>query len=112
MQQGITGEVKKQAEQRINSRCTMYVTGIHNLALKKTQKGSTLWKLCRIAKTEKKARDYLGSAKKQIYGTIMERHLEDDQYQRRMNEQGYTQSDMEEIDRIASEKKIDVRRFF
>ena len=34
MLQGITDEVKKQAEKRINSQYTMYVPGIHDLALK------------------------------------------------------------------------------
>ena len=35
----------------------------------------------------------------------MERYLEDEQYQMRTHEQGYTQSDMEEFDRTANEKK-------
>ena len=39
MLQGITEEIKKQAEQRINSRFIMYVPGVHNVALKNTQKG-------------------------------------------------------------------------
>ena len=35
----------------------------------------------------------------------MERNFEDEQYQMRMHEQGYTQSDMEEFDGLAMEKK-------
>ena len=77
--------------------------GVYNLALQNIQKGSTLSKLCRIIKI-KKARSYLGSAKKEKYGTI----VEDENYQLRMHEQGYTQSDMEEFDRIANAKLIDV----
>ena len=39
MLQGVTEEVKKQAEQRVNSRFITYVPGIHNSALKNTQRG-------------------------------------------------------------------------
>ena len=42
------------------------------------------------------------SAEGSGYGTIVERYLEDDQYRMRMHEQGYTHSDMEEFDTIAS----------
>ena len=35
------------------------------------------------------------SAEKHNYGTIVERYLEDEQYQMRMHAQRYTQSDME-----------------
>ena len=58
----------------------------------------------------KKAGEYLGSAKKPNYGTIVERYLEDEQHQMHMYEQGSTQSDMKEIDRVATEKE-DLRRF-
>ena len=73
-------------------------------------KGSTLWKLCmqNHKKTIKKTRDYLESAKKHNYGTIVERYMEDGQYQMHMHEQGYTQSDMEEFDRVAHENRFHV----
>ena len=70
-----------------------------------SSKGSTLWKLCRIAKTLKQARDYFDSAKEHNYGIIVERFLEDEQYQMRMHEQGYTQFDMEDFDRMANEER-------
>ena len=41
----IIDEVKKQADQRISSRCIMYVLVIHDLTLKNIQKRSTLWKI-------------------------------------------------------------------
>ena len=53
---GITAEVKRQAEQRINSRFIMYVPGVHELAWKNIQKMSTLWKLCRSTKTQESKR--------------------------------------------------------
>ena len=81
MLQGITEVVKQQAEQRINSRFTMYVPGIDNLEFEENSSGLTLWKLCRFTKKLKKARDYLGSAQKHNCGTIVERYLEDEQYQ-------------------------------
>ena len=45
----------------------------------------------------KEARHYLVSAKNQNYGTIVKRYFDDEQHQMRMDELGYTQSDMEEI---------------
>ena len=51
--QGIAEEVKKQAERRTNSRFTMYVPGIHKFSTEEYSKKSTLWKLCRITKTQK-----------------------------------------------------------
>ena len=53
----------------------------------------------------KKAIDCLDSALKHNCATILERHLEDEEYQMRMHEQGYTQSDMEEFERIAIDKR-------
>ena len=44
------------------------------------------WTLCRITKNRKKARDYLGCARKLNSGTIVERNLEDEQYHMRMYE--------------------------
>ena len=38
-------------------------------------------------------------------GTMVERYLTDEQYQKRMHEQGYTQADMEQFDRTALERK-------
>ena len=60
MLQGIAEEVMMQAEQRISSRHIKYVTGTNDLALKNTQKGPTLWKICFPQKLDK-PRDYLES---------------------------------------------------
>ena len=49
---GITEEVKKQAEQRINSRFIMYVPWHSQVGIEDNSKGSTLWTLCRITKTQ------------------------------------------------------------
>ena len=54
--QGIIDEVKKQAEQRSSSRYIMYVPGIHDIALKNTQKEPALWKIRTITKTPKSRR--------------------------------------------------------
>ena len=51
-------------------------------------------------KNSRKTRDYLESAEKHKCGTIVERSLEDEQHQMRMHEQKYTQSDIEEFDRM------------
>ena len=59
------------------------------------------------SRTLKKARDYLGSARNLYYGTIAERYLEAKKCQRTR----YSQSDMEELDRMANEK-MDLRRAF
>ena len=67
MLQGIAEGVKKQAEQRINSRITMYVPDIDDLALQRTQRAEQ----CRM----------------------------------RTPEQGYTQTDMDEFDRVVLERK-------
>ena len=95
--QGITAEVKKQAEQRIIGRFVVYVPGVHKLALKKIQRGRPYGNSAGSQKL-KRARDYLGSARKLNYGTIVERYFEDEKYQMRLHERGYTQSDMEEFD--------------
>ena len=42
MLQGITEEVKEEAELRISSPYIVYVPGIHDLAVKNTQRGLTL----------------------------------------------------------------------
>ena len=47
----------------------------------------------------------MDSAKKHKCGTIVERHLEVEQYQLGLHEQGCTHSDMEEFDSIAMERK-------
>ena len=70
--QGITEEVKKQGQQPINNRSTMTVLGIHNLAYKNTQRGRRYGNSAESQKL-KNANDYLGSAKKHNYGTIVER---------------------------------------
>ena len=99
---GITQEVKKQAEQRMNSRFIMY-TSWHwripkGVDVKETLQNHTKKKL-------QKARDYLNSTMKHNYGKIVERYQEDEQYQMLMHEQGYTQSDMEEFDRTATDDR-------
>ena len=80
MLQGITEEVKKQAEQRINSQFIMWVRGIQKLALKNAQRVDVMETL-QNHKTIKMTRDYLESAKKHNYGTIVERYMEDEQHQ-------------------------------
>ena len=85
MLQVITEEVKKLAEQRINSRFIMYVPGVHNLALKNIQRGRRYGNSAESHQL-KKARAYLGPTEKQNYGTVVERYLEDEQYQLRMHE--------------------------
>ena len=50
-------------------------------------------------KHSKKAKDYLDSEQKHYCGTIVDRYLEDKHYRVRM------QTDMEEFDRVANEKK-------
>ena len=62
MLQGTTDEVKKQAEPRINSRFTMYVPGIHNLAVKNIQRGRRYGHSAESQKLEK-AKDELDVAK-------------------------------------------------
>ena len=102
---GIAEEVKKQAQQRINSRNIMFDPGIQNLALKISQKWSTLGKLCRITKTSEEHATTWIPQKKHNCRTIEKRYLEDEKYHMRMHEQRYTQSDIEELDRIASANK-------
>ena len=51
--QGISEEVKKQAEQRINSRFIMYVSGVHNKALKNNQRRRLLGKSAESQKLKK-----------------------------------------------------------
>ena len=97
MLQGLTKEVKKQAEQRISSRFIMYVLGIHKSALKNIQ-GSRRCGNSAESQKHTRARDNLNSAKKHTCGTIVERYFTDEQYQKRMHEQGYTQTDMEYFD--------------
>ena len=80
---GITEDVNKYAKQRINS--------IHHVHPWNSQ-GSI--------------EASLDSVKKNSYGKIVEPYLEDEQCQMRMQEQGYTQSDREEFDREANEKRI------
>ena len=62
--QGITEEVKKQAEQGINSRFMMYVPGVHNVASNYVPRGRCYGNSAQSQKL-KKARDDVGSAKKQ-----------------------------------------------
>ena len=59
MLQGITDEVKKQAEQRSSSRYIMYVPGIHDIALKNTQRSRRNGKSEESQKLQR-AKDHLG----------------------------------------------------
>ena len=54
---------------------------------------------------QKRAGDFLDSAQKHNYGTIVERYLNDEQCQKHMHAQGYTQTDIKEFDRTALERK-------
>ena len=53
----------------------------------------------------KRAKDYLDPAKKHNWRTIVERYFNDEPYQQRMHEQGSTQTEMEEFDLAALERK-------
>ena len=96
MLQPITEDVKKQAEQRIrnHSSCTS----------RRREENCTkrLWKICRIQKIE--SNRILGF-RAESHGTIVGRYLENKQYHVHMHEQRYTQSDMEEYDTTALERK-------
>ena len=61
--QGITAGNKKQPEKRINSRFIMYIPRVHNFALKNIQRGRRYGNSA-DSHTLKKARAYLGSARK------------------------------------------------
>ena len=50
-----------------------------------------------------RAREHLNSAHKHHGESIVERHLEDEQHQMRMHEQGYTSPTWKNVDRMASE---------
>ena len=73
-----------------------YVLGVHKFALRNMER-SRRYGNSAVSQTHKKAIDFLGSATKQNYGTIVELHLEDEQCQMRMHEQGHTESDMEHL---------------
>ena len=88
------------AEQRINSRCVMCPWS-SQLSMEECSMGSTFWKLRRITKThaskrllefrrETKSRNDRGATTPITCST-----------HRLMHEQGYTQSDMDEFDRMA-----------
>ena len=102
--QGITEEVKKQAEQRISSRFIMYVFGFHNLPLKNTQRGR---------RYGNSAESHINSRKQEITwisqrNTITERSWSASREKAvpHAHEQGYTQSDMEEFDWISNAQRI------
>ena len=60
-------------------------------------------------KTIKKTRDYLESAKKHNYGTIVEHYMEVGQYQCTCtNKDTRNPTDMEEFDRVAHENRFHV----
>ena len=104
--QGITEEVKKQAEQRISGRFIMCVPGVH-VSIENIPKGVHTVENLQNRKNSKRAKVYLDSAQKLNCGTIAEGHF-NEQYRTRMREQGYTQTLMEESNRIALERKNDV----
>ena len=58
-----------------------------------------------MAKTLK-SKYVLDSAHKQNHGTIVKHSFQDGQYRKRMHEQGYTQTDVEDFDRKALEERI------
>ena len=101
MSQGTAEEVKKQTEQRINMWLIMSVLEFTSWRGRVLNRGR---RYVNSAESQKlrKAIDKLDSTKKHIYGTIVER----EQYQMRTHEQRYTQSDMEEYDRISNDKRI------
>ena len=113
--QGIAAEVRTQAAQRFNRWFIMFVPGVHTCALKNIQRchghSAEYKKSQESQKNRKKARDYLGCARKLNSGTIVERNLEDEQYHMRMYEQGYSQSDVESIWQNG-EWDMDFRRAF
>ena len=76
-------------------------------ALKTYPKGVDAVENLQNRKNSKRAKVYLDSAQKLNCGTIAEGHF-NEQYRMRMREQGYTQTLMEESDRIALERKNDV----
>ena len=80
------------------SSCT--VPGSHDLALKKTRRGRRYGNSAE-PRTLERVRDFLDSAQKHNCGTIVERYLENEQCQ--MHD--CTQTDMEELDRGALERK-------
>ena len=102
--QGITAK-GQEAGRTTNQQSIDHVRlGVHKIASKNIQRGRRCGNSAESQKL-KNARDYLGSAKKQHIGTIVERDLEDGKYQMRMHEQGYTQSDMEVFDTIANDNR-------
>ena len=88
--QGITQKVKKQAEQRINSRFIMYVLVIHNLALKNTYTGRHHGNSAESQEL-KRARVYLLESFTKKHPCACTNND--------------TQSGMEEFDRTANEKR-------
>ena len=52
--------------------------------------------------------DYLDSAHKHNCGTVVERYLNDEHRQKRMHDQTYTQTGVEEFDKIALKRKTRV----
>ena len=85
--QGSTDDVRMQAKHRIRSRFIMYVPGIHDSALKNTQCGRRHGKSEESRKLTR-AKDSLDSLHKHNCGTIVERCFTDEQYRKRMYEQG------------------------
>ena len=68
------------------------------LSIEEHSQRSMLWKLGGVARKEINC------------GTFVERHFDDEQHQMHMHEQEYSQSDMEEFDRLANAKWTSVAR--
>ena len=92
---GITEEVKRQAQERISSHARKILKGVDLMQTPQNHK-----------KNSKEQETTWIPQRKHNCGTIVVRYLEDEQYQKRKHEQGYTQSDMEEFDRITNEERI------
>ena len=99
--QGIK-EVTKQVEQRINSvRPWSSQFGIEGYS-----KGSALWKLCSITENSSKQEITWDPSRHTISERSWSATSRTGSTKMRMYEQGYTQSDMVEFDRVANERWI------
>ena len=105
MLQGITEEVKKQADQRIHSRIIMYVPGVDDLVVKNAQRGRRSGTSAKSHKL-KRARDCLNSPRK---NTTAERSWSATSRTSNIKcactNKDTRSPDMEGFDRTASEKR-------
>ena len=105
MLQGITDEVKKQAAQRISSRIHDIRPWHARFNFEEKPWGADALENLKNRKKLKRAKDFLDSAHNHNCRTIVERYLNGEQYQMRMDEQGYTHTNMEYLDRAALGRK-------